>query len=61
VNSESTSFLLLSSLRLLDIVSPDVANLTLQIVSSESTLHGLFVALSPEETQKVLSFSLMSD
>ena len=56
LNSESsTSSLLLSNLRLLDIVSPEVTNLTLQIVSAESTLHGLFVALSPEETQKVIS------
>lgn len=53
MNSESTSSLLLSNLRLLDIVSPDITNLTLQIVSSETTLHGLFVALSAEETQRV--------
>ena len=49
---DTTTSLLLSNLRLLDIVSPD-AVLCPQIISSEATLHSLFQALSPEETAKV--------
>jgi len=49
----TTSALLLSNLRLLNIVSPDIASLTLQIISAESTLHSLLQALSPEEASKV--------
>ena len=56
-SSDATSSLLLSNLRLLDILSPDITNLTLQIISSESVLHALFHALSPEETVKVNSSS----
>ena len=50
---ENTTSLLLSALRILDIISPDITNLTLQIISAESTLHGLFRALSCDDTQKV--------
>ena len=53
VNNDSTSSLLLSNLRILDIVSPEITTLTLQFISSESTLHSLFVALSPEEATRV--------
>jgi hypothetical protein len=49
----STSSLLLSNLRLLNIVSPDIAVLTLQIICAESTLHALFHTLSPQESAKV--------
>jgi hypothetical protein len=50
---DTTSALLLSNLRILNIVSPGILTLTLQIVSSEATLYSLFQALSPEETAKV--------
>ena len=52
MTTTATTGLLLSNLRLLDIVPPDVI-LTPQIISSESTLHALFHRLSPDETAKV--------
>ena len=54
MSSSTINQLLLSNLRILGIVSPEIASLTLQIISSENTLHALFIALSPEETHKVL-------
>jgi len=52
LQQDTTRSLLLSNLRLLDIVSPD-AILTPQIISSESTLHALFHTLSHDDTAKV--------
>jgi hypothetical protein len=58
-NDTSTTSLLLSNLRILDIVSPDITVLTPQFISSEGLLHSLFHALSPEETAKVHSHVLI--
>jgi hypothetical protein len=50
-NGQKPAALLLSNLWILDIVTHDVPHLTLQIISSENTLHALFRAMSPEETK----------
>lgn len=52
-----TTSLLLSNLRILDIVSPEITVLTPHFISSESLLHALFHALSPEETAKVFTYA----
>jgi len=53
LHTDTTASLLLSNLRILDIVSPETTVLTPQFISSEALLHALFHALSPEDTAKV--------
>lgn len=55
-----TNSALLSNLRILNIVPPETVVLTLQLISSESTLHALFHALSPDDAAKV-SLDLITD
>lgn len=57
--NETTSSLL-SNLRILDIVPADTTALTLQVISSESTLYALFRALSLEDTAKVTPTSRLT-
>lgn len=52
-----TTSLLLSNLRILEIVSPETTVLTPQFIASEGLLHSLFHALSPDETAKVIAYN----